>query len=97
MGAARPIVATDVGGNPEVIEDGQTGLVVPPNEPARLAEAIESLVVDTDLREALRSRASMVARTRFSIERHVGEIAALYRQGLAERSPAGAAITRVGS
>ena len=97
MGAGRPIVATDVGGNPEVVEDGRTGLIVPPNEPASLADALASLLADADRRVALGSRASGVARTRFSIERHVGEVAALYHQGLAERARAGAAITRVGS
>ena len=97
MGSARPIVATSVGGNPEVIEDGRTGLVVPPEEPSLLADAIHQLLADADLRMALGSRASTVAHARFSIEEHVGEVAALYRRGRAERSPARAATTRVGS
>ncbi len=97
MGAGRPIVATAVGGNPEVITHGQTGLLVPPDGPAGLADGIESLLVGTELRAALGSQAAITARARFSIERHVSEIAALYRAGLAERAGAAAAPTRVGS
>lgn len=46
MAASRPVVATDVGGNPETVEDGVTGLLVPPRDPERLAEAIEAVLLD---------------------------------------------------
>jgi glycosyltransferase involved in cell wall biosynthesis len=46
MAAGRPVVATAVGGTPEVVTDGETGLLVPAAEPARLADAIAALLAD---------------------------------------------------
>lgn len=51
--AGLPVVATSVGGIPEIIEDGVTGLLVPPENPTALAEAIEKLCADTILRQKL--------------------------------------------
>ena len=82
MGAGRPLVATAVGGNPEVIEDLRTGLLVPSGDPRALAEALESLLRDPQLSRTLGAAACEAARTRFGIDRHVAEIADLYRQGL---------------
>ena len=86
MGAGRPAVATAVGGNPEVVTDGETGLLVPSGDPAALAHALLRLASDQHERERLGAAATSSARERFGIERHVTEIAALYRQGLAERT-----------
>lgn len=46
----KPVVVTDVGGLPEVVEDGVTGFVVPPKNPEKAAAAIEKLILDKDLR-----------------------------------------------
>jgi glycosyltransferase involved in cell wall biosynthesis len=46
----KPVVVSNVGGLPEVVEDGVTGLVVPPRNPEKAAEAIERLILDEDLR-----------------------------------------------
>ncbi len=51
--AARPVVATAVAGPLELIDPGRTGLLVPPNEPARLAAAIRSVIDDRDLASRL--------------------------------------------
>ena len=48
MACARPIVATNVGGIPEVVVDGETGFLVPPRDPAALAAAIVRLLADPD-------------------------------------------------
>jgi len=48
MATALPVVATDVGGNAEVVVQGETGLLVPPADPARLAEALLSVIRDPD-------------------------------------------------
>ncbi|KKB80634.1 hypothetical protein VW29_16630 [Devosia limi DSM 17137] len=45
----RPVVATSVGGIPELVIDGQTGLLVPPREPVALADALQALIVDKEL------------------------------------------------
>lgn len=52
-----PIVATSVGGNPEVVTDGVSGLMVPPGDSGTLAEAIKRMCKDTALREKLRAGA----------------------------------------
>ena len=52
-----PIVATRVGGIPELVRDGEHGLLVPPRDPAALAHALERLAADPALRAALRDRA----------------------------------------
>lgn len=50
---AKPVVVSNVGGLPEVVEDGITGLVVEPRNPEQTANAIERLVFDQDLRERM--------------------------------------------
>jgi glycosyltransferase involved in cell wall biosynthesis len=51
--AGRAVVATDVGGVAEVVRPGETGLLVPPKDPAALADAIRRLIADRDLRNML--------------------------------------------
>ncbi len=53
MAAGRPVIGTDVGGTPELVIDGKTGLLVPRATPAELARAIETLLADPALRAAL--------------------------------------------
>lgn len=48
MAAARPVVATAVGGTPEVVRDGETGWLVPPGSPAALADALEQALAHPD-------------------------------------------------
>jgi starch synthase len=63
MATALPVVATRVGGVPELIEDGRTGIIVEPEDPAALARAIQSLAGDPARREAMgRAGAEAVAR-----------------------------------
>jgi len=49
----KPVVVSNVGGLPEVVEDGVTGIVVPPRDPQKTAEAIEKLLLDKNLREQM--------------------------------------------
>lgn len=86
MGAGRAVVTTAVGGNPEVVADGRTGLLVAPADPSALAAALSRLVGDAVLRATLGEAAAAEARARFSIEEHAGQLADLYRRGLAERA-----------
>lgn len=48
MAQGKPVVATPVGGTPELVVDGETGLLVPPRDPTRLAQAIRGLLADPD-------------------------------------------------
>ncbi len=65
MAFAKPIVATAVGGTPEAIEDGVSGLLIAPRDPARLAKALERLIVDPALCRRLGARAARDAREKF--------------------------------
>lgn len=53
MARGRPVVATPVGGTPEVVTDGETGLLVPPRDPEALAEALRRVLDDRDLARRL--------------------------------------------
>lgn len=57
MARNLPIVATSVGGIPEIIKDGKSGLIIPPQNPTALAEAIQKLAGSFELREKLAQRA----------------------------------------
>ena len=58
MANRTPLVATAVGGLPELIRDGETGVLVPPRDPEALAHAIERLLVDRELRSSLAAAAA---------------------------------------
>ncbi len=83
MAAGKPLVATRVGGLPDLVEDGVSGLLVPPRDPAALAAGISSLLAD----DALRRRIGEGARERsgqFTMA-HIGDrFMALYERLLAE-------------
>lgn len=69
MAAALPVVATAVGGNPEVVEDGRTGLLVPARDDARLADALGALLADPARRRSLGEAGRTRAEERFAFER----------------------------
>jgi N-acetyl-alpha-D-glucosaminyl L-malate synthase BshA len=79
---ACPSVATKVGGIPEVIEDGVSGLLVNFGDADALARAVESLIRDASRRAALGRTAQHCARERFSAEAIVPRYEALYRRVL---------------
>jgi glycosyltransferase involved in cell wall biosynthesis len=68
MAAGLPVVASDVGGIGELVADGETGLLVPPGDPARLALALARVLDDRALRERLGAAGRARARERFDID-----------------------------
>jgi glycosyltransferase involved in cell wall biosynthesis len=82
LAAGRAMVATRVGGTPEVVEDGVTGMLVSPRDPASLARAIERLLDDADLRFRLGAAGRRRVLGRFSMERMVRATEDLYREEL---------------
>jgi glycosyltransferase involved in cell wall biosynthesis len=86
MAAGLPVVATAVGGTPEVVEDGVTGLLVPPAEPTALAQAINHLLGDPALRLTLGRAGRERAAKQFSVEKMVCQTEALYMELCREKS-----------
>lgn len=82
MAAALPVIATDVGGVPDVVTDGVTGLLVPSESVERLAAAMLRLAGSPDERRRLGTAARDDVRTRFSAARLVSDVAELYRTAL---------------
>jgi glycosyltransferase involved in cell wall biosynthesis len=78
LAAGLPVVATSVGGVPEIIEHGVNGLLVPPSDTAALASAILEILQDTELASAMRRRAREVAIRKFSFDRLISELEQLY-------------------
>jgi glycosyltransferase involved in cell wall biosynthesis len=82
--AGRATVASDVGGVADIVVDGETGIVVPPDNETALADALVRLAGDADLRERLGRAAPGHARG-FAAKRLIDDLDNLYRQALAER------------
>lgn len=78
MAAGRPVVATGVGGTPELVIDGVTGVLVAPAEPEALARAIRILLDDAARRERLGAAAALRAREAFSADAMRAEVERAY-------------------
>lgn len=97
MAAGRPTVASRVGGIPDAIENGVSGLLVPAGDPQRLAEAISSLISDPAARMRMGSEAQTRVLQHFTFERQVQATEQMYlellngsrhtRQGASEQNP----------
>jgi glycosyltransferase involved in cell wall biosynthesis len=97
MEAGLPIVATRVGGVPDLIDDGVHGLLVEPEDPAALAGAVRSLLEDRERARAMGARARERRRSEFDLDVMVHNIEALYEELLATRSGARGRQPSVGS
>ena len=78
MAAARPVVATDVGGTPDAVHEGTTGLLVRPSDPSRLADAILRLYQEPALRAKLGNAAATAARAGYSADAVIRQVETLY-------------------
>ncbi|MDK2972278.1 MAG: hypothetical protein PWP23_2033 [Candidatus Sumerlaeota bacterium] len=84
--AGLPCIGTDTGGIPDVVRDGETGLLVPPRDPAALAAAMKRLWSDATLRARLREAGPLAVEARFSVQSMVGGTLAVYQRILAKAS-----------
>ena len=84
MAAGKPVVASSIPGIDEVVVDGETGLLVPPRDPAALAASIRLLLTDSDLRVRLGDAGRERVHGTFSLERMVEGVVAVYQEALAE-------------
>lgn len=89
MAAGVPMVATAVGGLPEVVADGVTGLLVPPRAPDALAEALLAVLGDGGLAERL-GAAALAQSEEYSIDAVAAQFAGLYQSLLQEMAGSGA-------
>ncbi|MDO8621957.1 MAG: glycosyltransferase family 4 protein, partial [bacterium] len=78
MAAGVPVVASRIGGIPELVHEGETGFLVPPRDPAALAKTIEMVYGDGMLRERLGTRARAIATAEYGPERHYERIIGLF-------------------
>ncbi|HEY7718822.1 MAG TPA: glycosyltransferase [Pedococcus sp.] len=88
MACALPVVTTDVGGVPELVDDGANGLVVPSGSPERVADALAALLASAELRRRLGAAARRRVEDDYDVDAAAGRLRALY--GLApaaERVP----------
>jgi glycosyltransferase involved in cell wall biosynthesis len=87
MATGRAVVATAVGGVPDVVVHGQTGLLVPPRRPGELAAALRTVLTDSALRQAFGRAGQERALACFAAPRLVADIERLYLAELAAQGP----------
>jgi glycosyltransferase involved in cell wall biosynthesis len=80
LAARRPVVATRVLGSSELIEDGVTGLLVPPDDPAAMSAAILRLLNDSALARSLGKAGRQVVESRYSLKVMAEQVMDVYRQ-----------------
>jgi len=83
LAADLPVVASDIGGIPEIVKDGETGLLVPPNEPHALAGAISRVMHDASLASSLRRAGRELLDAKFSQDAMVRNTVAVYHRLIA--------------
>lgn len=85
MASGLPIVAASVGGVPEALEDGVTGLIIPPRNPKALANAILRLLIDPGLRMRLGAAARKMAEANYTLDGYVRVLSRFYNDTLEAR------------
>lgn len=85
MACGKPVVATNVGGIPEVMSDGKTGFLVPPGDPDAVAEAAEPLLQDQTLRRLMGDCGRRRVQSEFSLERMITTHEKLYHELLEQK------------
>lgn len=85
MSAAKPVVATDVGGVRELVIDGKTGVVVPSKNSDALARGVINILSNSDRIKEMGKKARELAYPKYSIKRLIEDIENLYEQLIAER------------
>ncbi len=85
MALGVPVVATWVGGTPEIVNHEHDGLLVPPRDPEAMAAGILRLLHDDNLRTEMGRRAQHSVRSKFDVRRRVREVEAIYEEVLAAK------------
>ncbi len=85
MASSKPVIATHSGGNPEAVEDGTTGRLVPPGDSSSLAESILDLIKDETKRKRMGEAGRERAEKLFSIEKNISQIEKVYEELLCQK------------
>jgi glycosyltransferase involved in cell wall biosynthesis len=85
LAAGLPCVATAVGGNPELVRDGENGFLVPPRQSAPLARALATLLQDSSLRQRMGARSRALAAREYSLDAMIRRTEAIYEDVLSAR------------
>src|SRR2546426_39599 len=85
MALGLPVAASDYGGNPDLVRSGETGLLVPPLDPAAWARALARLFGDAGFARRLARAGRELVRREFTLERTAARTEAIYREALARR------------
>jgi glycosyltransferase involved in cell wall biosynthesis len=85
MAARVPVVATAVGGIPEIVCDGESALLVPPRNPEALCRAIQELLTNETLAHSLAARANELILTRHTLEARTRRLVGIYTAALASQ------------
>jgi glycosyltransferase involved in cell wall biosynthesis len=80
MEERKPVVASAVGGLPDLVQEGLTGSLVPPRDPDRLAAAISALIADPAKREQMGARGQELRRAKYSIDATLQRLTELYER-----------------
>jgi glycosyltransferase involved in cell wall biosynthesis len=84
MACGTPVIAPPVGGHVDAVVDGTTGILIPPDRPALLAQRIRQLLAHPMMLEAYGVAAADRARSRYSWDRIAGETLAVYDRATAQ-------------
>ncbi len=79
MACSLPVVATDDGGVPEIIEDGKEGILIPPKDPDAIARAVISILKNKSLAREMGNRGRKKVEKYFSMERYIDELEKVYK------------------
>ena len=82
MAAGKPVIATNAGGVPDIIENGVNGILVPPRNPQRLADGVLKVLNDLELGKKLGDAGRKAVEQRFSLEKQMRKIEKLYEDVL---------------
>jgi len=85
MAAGLPVVATDVGGNPELVRHGETGFLVPPNHEKALAEALRRVIRSPEEAAKMGTAGRKFILKEFGVDRMIDQTTELYRFTLRDK------------
>lgn len=80
MVAGKPVIASNIGGIPEIVENGVTGILVPPNNPKEFADAIIKLIEDENLRKEMGKNGRKIVNDKFNSKKITDQTIELYQQ-----------------